>query len=164
MALGLTRIAASRVLMEVLFLAFPGFGRGSWTRGSERKKARGSGALKWRRRESKRAGAVMRPTVNVPVDPPTSRDRDDPAIVRGTTRDDRNVSRPDDCTNCTNGNGGPPEAIDGRGGPRLPEPDPELFLLAGLSAASTWPGGARLLRARAELQAVIAEVGPRPSR
>ncbi len=82
----------------------------------------------------------------------------------GTTRDERDGPRTEDCTNCTKGTVGPPEAINRRADPRLPEPDPELFLLAGLSAARAWPAGAGMLRARAELQAAIAEVGPRPSR
>ncbi len=102
--------------------------------------------------------------MNVPVDPSTSRDHGDPEIVRGTTRDERDGLRTEDCTNCTKGSAGPREAIDRRADPRLPEPDPELFLLAGLSVARAWPAGARVLRARAELQAAIAEVGPRASR
>ncbi len=102
--------------------------------------------------------------MNVPVDLSTSRDHGDPEIVRGTTRDERDGLRTEDCTNCTKGSGGPPEAIDRSVDPRLPEPDPELFLLAGLTAARAWPAGARLLRARAELQAAIIEAGPSRSR
>lgn len=102
--------------------------------------------------------------MNVPVDPSTSRDHGDPEIVRGTTQDERDGLWTEDCTNCTKGSVVPAEAIDPRADPRLPEPDPELFLLAGLSSARAWPAGARVLRARAELQAAIAEVGPRPSR
>jgi len=79
-------------------------------------------------------------------------------------RDERDRSRPEDCTNCTKGNVGPRDDIERRAGPGLPEPDPELFLLAGLSAVRAWPAGARVLRARAELQAAIVEVGPRSSR
>ena len=108
---------------------------------------------------SKRAGAVLQPTVNVPIDPSTSRDHGDPEIVRETTRDEREGPGTEDCTNCTKGNGGLTEAIDARGGPRLPEPDPELFLLASLSAAKAWPAGARVLRARGILPA-LAEVEP----
>ena len=102
--------------------------------------------------------------MNVPVDPSTYRDHGDPENVRGTTRDERDGLRTEDCTGCTKGSVGPPEGIDRRAGSGLPEPDPELFLLAGMSAARAWPAGARVLRARAELQAAIAEVGPRPSR
>jgi len=80
------------------------------------------------------------------------------------TRDQRDGLRFEDGTNCAKGIFGPPEAIDGRADPRLTEPDPELFLLAGVSAARAWPAGARVLRARAELPAAIAEVGARPSR
>jgi hypothetical protein len=102
--------------------------------------------------------------VNVPVDPSTSRDHGDPEIVRGTTRDERDGLRTGDCTNCTKGSVGPPEDIERRAGPGLPEPDPELFLLAGMSAARARPAAARVLRARAELQAAIAEAGPGSSR
>jgi hypothetical protein len=83
--------------------------------------------------------------------------------VRAATRDERDGLRTEECTNCTKGSVGPREANERRAGPGLPEPDPELFLLAGLSAARAWPPGARVLRARAELQAAIAEVGPRSS-
>jgi len=84
--------------------------------------------------------------------------------VRGTTRDERDGLRTEDCTNCTKASVGPPEVLERRAGPGLPEPDPEMFLLAGISAARAWAAGARVLRARAELQAAIAEVGPRFSR
>ncbi len=102
--------------------------------------------------------------MNVPVDPATSCDHGDPEIARGTTRDEREGPPTEDCTNCTKGSVGPPEGSERRAGLGLPEPDPELFLLAGMSAARAWPDGARVLRARAELQAAIAEVGPRASR
>ncbi len=85
--------------------------------------------------------------MNVPVDPSTSRDHGDPEIVRGTTRDEREAPRTEGCTNCTKGSIEPPGAIARHAGPGLPDPDPELFLLAGLSAARGWPAGARVLRA-----------------
>ncbi len=84
--------------------------------------------------------------------------------MRGTTLDERDGPRTEDGTSCTKGSVGPPEAIARQAGPALPEPDPELFLLAGMSAARAWPAGARVLRARAELPAAIAEGRARSSR
>lgn len=107
--------------------------------GPELPKALGTQGLRVEAPGIEASRAVLQPTVNVSVGPSTSRDHGDPEIVRGTTRDERNRPRTDDCTNCTKGSVGPPEAIDPRADPRLPEPDPELFLLAGLSAARAWP-------------------------
>jgi len=63
-----------------------------------------------------------------------------------------------DCTNCTRTDGvGDGDAWKHELGAELPEPDPDLFLLAGVAAGSASPREARAHRARAELQAALAE-------
>ncbi len=99
--------------------------------------------------------------------PSTSRDHDATAIVSGTTSDSEDAAGTTDCTKCTKDGAG----CSGGGGngddSGLPAPEPELFLLAGVTIASMRRDDARAVRARAELQAAIADasrITPAPSR
>jgi hypothetical protein len=62
------------------------------------------------------------------------------------------------CTKCTKpGVAGPGQGCEQMVRAELPEPEPDLFVLAGVAAGRANPGDARALRARAELQAALAE-------
>jgi hypothetical protein len=98
---------------------------------------------KWRRRESNREEGGLGPTVNDRVLQASPRNHDEWAAASGTTPDDAD--------------GG--VTHHGEGGAALPEVDPDLFLFAGVTAGKARPGEARVLRARAELQAALAERG-----
>jgi hypothetical protein len=76
-------------------------------------------------------------------------------FARGTIGDDGGAARTAGCTKCTK------DDVGCAGGGGLPRPEPELFLLAGVAVARGRLGEARTVRARAELQAAIAEAqGP----
>jgi len=83
---------------------------------------------------------------------PTPRDEEGRAVARGTILDDETEGRTADCTRCTKHDVAGAGAADGHDVESdLPDPEPELFLLAGVTAASACPGEARAVRARAGL-------------
>jgi hypothetical protein len=72
--------------------------------------------------------------------------------------DDEGEARTADCTKCTKDSAGHADnGIEHAVDAELPRPEPEIFLLAGMTIASTRPGEAKAVRARAELQAAITE-------